>query len=105
MQDLIGLDMHSINAVAIVKKDTDKVYPFHVFQINDRNMNNESSIVFESSKVAAKLAIEMHNNGQGNIPLNPVNDQVAYLDGMHFRVQGYVALTLWVYSPVTLGVM
>ena len=105
MQDLIGLDMHSINAVATVKKHTDKVDPFHIFQINDRNMNNESSIVFKSSKVAAQVAVQIHNTGQNNIPVNLMKEQVAYLDGMHSRVQGYVTLTLWVYSPVTLGVM
>ena len=108
MEDVIGLDMHSINAVAIVKKETDKVDPYHIFQINDRKMNNESSMVFKSSQVAAQLAIEMHNDSHSqnrNIPFNPMKDQVAYLDGMHSRVHGYVTLTLWVYSPVTLGVM
>ena len=49
MHDLIGLDMHSISAVGTVKKHTEKVDPCHIFQINDRNMNNESSIVFKSS--------------------------------------------------------
>ena len=63
MQDLIGLDMHSINAVSIVKKDMDKVDPYHIFQINDRKMNNESSMVFKSSQIAAQLAVEMHNDG------------------------------------------
>ena len=108
MQDLIGLDMHSINAVSIVKKDTDKVDPYHIFQINDRKMNNESSMVFKSSQIAAQLAVEMHNDGHSqktNMPINPMKEQVAYLDGMHSRVHGYVTLTLWVYSPVTLGVM
>ena len=108
MQDLIGLNMHSINAVSIVKKDTDKVDPYHIFQINDRKMNNESSMVFKSSQIAAQLAVEMHNDGHSqktNMPINPMKEQVAYLDGMHSRVHGYVTLTLWVYSPVTLGVM
>ena len=47
----------------------------------------------------------MHNTGQNNIQVNPMKEQVAYLDGMHSRIQGYVTLTLWVYSPVILGVM
>ena len=86
----------------------DKVDLYHIFQINDRKMNNESSMVFKSSKVAAQIFVEMQNDSHSqntNMPVNPMKEQVSHLDGIHSRVHGYMTLTLWIYSPVTLGVM
>ena len=102
LSDIIDMDMHSIHAVSLVKKESDKVDPYHIYSINDRHLNITSSFVFKSSTVACRLALQMHNMGGLK---NPMQEQVVYMDGMHGCVNGYVTLTMWVYSPVTLGVL
>ena len=82
------------------KKESDKVYPYHIYSINDRRLNNKLLFVFKSSTVACRLALQMHNTSGIR---NPMRQQVVYMDGMHGRVTGFVTLTMWVYSPVTLG--
>ena len=34
---------------------------------------------------------------------NPLQQQVAFLDGLHSHVKNYITLTMWVYNPVTVG--
>ena len=63
-------------------------------------MNNESPMVFKSSKVAAQLAVEMHNDSHSqntNMPVNSMKEQVAYLDGMHSK-------SSWVCDTHSLGI-
>ena len=102
LSDIIDMDMHSIHAVSLVKKESDKVDPYHIYSINDRHLNNKPSFVFKSSTVTCRLALQMQNTGGEK---NPMQQQVVYMDGMHGHVNGYVTLTMWVYSPVTLGVL
>ena len=92
LSDIIDMDMHSIHAVSFVKKESDKVDPYHIYSINDRHLNNNPSFVFKSSTVACRLALQMHNTGGG--VKNPMQEQVVYMDGMHGCVNGYVTLTV-----------
>ena len=101
LEDIIDMDMHSIHAMSMVKKESDKVDPYHIYSINDRRLNNKLLFVFKSSTVACRLALQMHNTGGIRNPMQ----QVVYMDMMHGRGSGFVTLTMWVYSPVTLGVL
>ena len=102
LSDIIEMDMLSIHAVSLVKKKSDKVDPYHIYSINDRCLNNNPSFVFKSSTDACRLVLQMHNTG--GVKKSHARE-VVYMDGMHGCVNGYVALTMWVYSPVTLGVL
>ena len=93
-------DMHSLSAVGILKKNSDSFDKYHIYRINDRALNSSPSFVFKSSKAACDVALEMHYDPKSK---NPLQQQVAFLDGLHSHVKNYITLTIWVYNPVTVG--
>ena len=93
-------DMHSLSAVGILKKNSDSFDKYHIYRINDRALNSSPSFVFKSSKAACDLALEMHYDPKSK---NPLQQQVAFLVGLHSYVKNYITLTMWVYNPVTVG--
>ena len=80
MEEIIGVERHSINAVGIIKQKQDKQDPLHIYKINDRKLNGKPSFVFKSSTPMAKIALLM---GQKNKVKTPFQDAVAFMDGLH----------------------
>ena len=62
--------------------------------------SSQPSYVFKSSKAACEVVLEMHFDKSSKIPLQ---QQVAFLDGLHSHVKNYITFTLWVYNPVTMA--
>ena len=56
--------INSFEAVAELKKITDRNDIFHIYKMNNAVMNDDISYVFKSSKVSARIAIEMHVDGK-----------------------------------------
>ena len=100
LDGIMSHDMHSLSAVGILKKSSDSFDKYHIYRINDRALNIRPSSVFKSSKAACNIALEMHYNCKSK---NPLQQQVAFLDGLHSHVKNYITLTMWVYNPVTVG--
>ena len=91
-------DVDMFKNVGKLKTGVDEHDPYYIFKLNCRSINGEQSYVFKSSKLAAEIALKMDSNlGAGHN--NPLNEEYAYLDGMHSHVHGYKTLTLWTYHP------
>ena len=97
MEEINGVERHSINAIGIIKQKQDKQDPLHIYKINDRKLNGKPSFVFKSSTPMAKITLLMD---QKNKVKTPFQDVVAFMDGLHSRVVDYTTLTLWVHNPV-----
>ena len=97
MEEIIGVERHSINTVGIIKQKQDEEDPLHIFKINDKNLNGKPSFVFKLSTSIAHLALLMDQN---NKVKTPFQDAAAFMDGLHSRVVDYTTLTLWVHNPV-----
>ena len=64
--------------------------------MNCSTLNGEPSYVFKISHEATELALKMDSD----IPLgkdSAMNEEDAYMDGMHSRVKGFKSLSLWTY--------
>ena len=88
---LLGMEWHSIDAVATVKKTQEHYDRFH------KKMNGQPSYVFKSSTPMAKIVILMD---QDNPKKTPFQNVVAFMDGLHSHVKDYITLTLWLHNPV-----
>ena len=99
MDEIIGVERHSINVVGIIKQKQDEEDPLHIFKINDKKWNGKPSFVFKSSTPMARITLLMDQN---NKVKTPFQDTVAFMDGLHSRVVDYTTLTLWVHNPVIL---
>ena len=97
MEEIIGVERHSINVVGIIKQKQDEEDPLHIFKINDNNLNGKPSFIFKSSTPMACIALLMDQN---NKVKTPFQDAVAFIDGLYSRVVDYTTLTLWVHNPV-----
>ena len=91
-------DGNSLEAVGILKEQTDQEDPYFIYRINDGRFNNGLNYVFKTSTEMAKLAIAMDCDGEGD---NPLKDEIAYFDAIHTRVVGYKSIALWVLHPAT----
>ena len=85
-------DLNSFNVLAVVKRCMDKKDPYYIYKICNGLIANESDYVFKSSKVSAKLALDMDIDGKRN----PMQEQNAYFDTAHLKVHGFLRLCLWV---------
>ena len=56
---LLGMEQHSIDAVATVKKTQECYDRFHIHEVNDKKMNGQPSYVFKSLTPMAKIALLM----------------------------------------------
>ena len=95
--NMAGKVRHSIDALATVKKMQDRFDRLHIYEVNDRKMNNNPSYVFKSSTPMAKIALLMDEE---NKQKTPFQDVVAFMDGLHSHVKDYTTLTLWLHNPV-----
>ena len=97
MEEIIGVERHSINAIGIIKQKQDEQDLLHIYKINDRKLNGKPSFVFKSSTPMARIALLMD---QKNKVKTPFQDAVPFMDGLHSRVVDYMTLTLCVHNPV-----
>ena len=97
MEEIIGVERHSINMVGIIKQKQDEEDPLHIFKINDKKLNGKPSFIFKLSTPMAHTAPLMNPN---NKVKTPFQDAVAFMDGLHSRVVDYTTLMLWVHNPV-----
>ena len=96
--ELLGMDHHSVHAVAIIKNKIDTVDPFYIYKINDRKWNGSGTYIFKSSQNATEIGLAMDRTARQT----PFRDLVAHMGGLHSCVKGFVTLTLWVKNPVSL---
>ena len=47
MEEIIGVERHSINVVGIIKQKQDEEDPLHIFKINDKILNGKPSFIFK----------------------------------------------------------
>ena len=94
--NMAGKERHLIDAVATVKKMQDRFDWLHIYEVNDRKMNNWPSYVFKSSTLMAKIALLMDQDHEEKMPFQ----DVAFNDGLHSHVKDYTTLTLWLHNPV-----
>ena len=97
MDEIIGVERHSINAFGIIKQKQDEQDPLHIFKINDKKLNGKPSFIFKSSTPMACIALLMDENSKVKTPFQ---DAVAFMDGLHSRVVDYTTLMFWVHNPM-----
>ena len=97
MDEIIGVERHSINVVDIIKQKQDEEDPLHIFKIDDKKLNGKPSFVFKLSTPMVCIALLMDQN---NKVKTHFQDAVAFMDGLLSRVVDYITLMLWVHNPV-----
>ena len=95
-------ERHSLAAVYELKQVTDTSDPYLIYKVNDASFNDEQDIVFKTSRRMLNLALSMDQNATTKSPLQ---EEIAYFDGMHSRCKNWKTLTLWVYHPVSRKLM
>ena len=78
-----GEDENSFDAVRLLKKKTDEIDNYYIYQIGNVNCGHECDHIFKSSRKMAELAIHMDIDGEENI----LQLENAYFDAMHSHVQ------------------
>ena len=86
-----GHDVNSFDAVGIMKQKTDKRDTYHIYCINNGNLNNSSDYVFKASRRMVQLAISMDVDSDEK---NILQEENAYFDTMHMRIHGFKSLSL-----------
>ena len=86
---------NSFDALAVVKRSTDKKDPYYIYKIRNGLMSNETDYVFKSLRVAAWLALDMDIDGCQN----PMQQENTYFDTGHPREHGFLTICLWVVHP------
>lgn len=87
---------HNFEAVATYKEYCDKRDPYYIYKMNDKRGNpDKPSFVFKGSKLGAKFALNMVENGDHVLSI-----EFCCFDGKVNRCQGMVTLRASVYHPV-----
>ena len=87
-------NVQSLAAVAMFKEACDKVDKFHIFKMNDGQMNTQADFVFKTSRLSAELGLMMDQN---YTPRNSLQLEDAYFDGAHSRCLGFISVGLWLF--------
>ena len=85
----------SIEAVAEMKKGSDKLDKLHIFRLNNSSMNSDPDYVCKSSSKILQMALDMDQDGEPNC----LQDEDVFFDGSHSRCTDFISLGLWVYHP------
>ena len=93
--DTEPVEVQSIQAVALLKKTSDKIDPLHIFKLNDSGMNNQPDYVMKSSSKILTVALQMDQDGEQN----PLQEEDAFFDGCHSHCTDFISLGLWVQHP------
>lgn len=86
---------HSFEAVGHLRSRLIAKDPFLIFKINSRNLNGEPSYVFKMSRIQAKLAVAMDQDGEDFL-----RDEYCYFDGTFKRCPGFITLGAHVYVEI-----
>lgn len=87
---------HNFEAVATYKEYCDKRDPYYIYKMNDKRGNpDKPSFVFKSSKLGAKFALNMAEDGD-----HILSKELCCFDGKVNRCKGLVTLTASVYHPI-----
>ena len=90
-----GEDENSFDAVGLLKKKTDQMDKYYIYQVGNVNCGHECDHVFKSSKKMAEIALHMDIDGEENI----LQLENAYFDATHSRVQNFKSLGMWLVHP------
>ena len=93
--DSAEVNIQSIDAVVELKKGSDELDKFYVYEINNSTMNNLPDMVMKSGKTVLQFAVDMDQNGPECI----LQDEDVYFDGCHSRCKDFVSFGLWFRHP------
>ena len=93
--DETPVSTQSIEAVAEVKKGSDKLDKLHIFRLNNSSLNDMPDFVIKSSSLILEIALEMDQEGKESA----LQEEDAFFDGSHSRCTGFISLGLWVHHP------
>ena len=78
-----------------LKKGSDELDKFYVYEINNSAMNNLPDFVVKSGSTVLQFAIDMDQNGPESI----LQNGDVYFDGCHSRCKDFVSFGLWFRHP------
>ena len=93
--DSAAVNTQSIEAVVELKKGSDKIDKFYVYEVNNSAMNNLPDLIIKSGTTVLKFAVEMDQDGPESI----LQDEDVYFDGCHSRCKDFVSFGLWFRHP------
>ena len=93
--DSAEVSTQSIEAVVELKKGSDELDKFYVYEINNSVMNNLPDFVVKSGSTVLQFAIDMDQNGPESI----LQNEDVYFDGCHSRCKDFVSFGLWFRHP------
>ena len=91
--DDVYVSTQSIEAVVEAKKGSDQLDKFHIYKINNGNMNDMPDFVVKSSSAILKMALDMDQEAEPNV----LQEEDAFFYGSHSRCTGYISLGLLVH--------
>ena len=95
ISDSTEVSTQSIEAVVELKKGSDELDKFYVYEINNSAMNNLPDFVVKSGSTFLQFAIDMDQNGPESI----LQNEDVYFDGCHSRCKDFVSFGLWFRHP------
>ena len=95
-------ERQSLAAVVELKHVTDTSDPYLIYRINYACFSDQDDIVFKTSRRMLNIGLSMDQNAATKSPLQ---EEIAYCDGMHNMCKNWKTSTLWVYHPVTRRLM
>ena len=93
--DSAEVSTQSIEAVMELKKGSDEIDKYYIYEVNNSAMNNLPDYVIKSSSTVLRFAIQMDQSG----PQNILQDEDCYFDGSYSRCKDFVSLGLWLRHP------
>ena len=93
--DSAEVSTQSIEAVVELKKGSDELDKFYVYEINNSAMNNLPDFVVKSGSTVLQFAIDMDQNGPESI----LQNEDIYFDGCQSRCKDFVSFGLWFRHP------
>ena len=93
--DNAEVSTQSIEAVVELKKGSDELDKFYVYEINNSAMNNLPDFVVKSGSTVLQFTIDMDQNGPESI----LQNEDVYFDGCHSRCKDFVSFGLWFRHP------
>ena len=93
--DSAEVNIQSIDAVVELKKGSDELDKFYVYEINNSTMNNLPDMLMKSGQTVLEFAVDMDQNGPECI----LQDEDVYFDGCHSRCKDFVSFGLWFRHP------
>ena len=93
--DSAEVSAQSIEAVVELKKGSDELDKYYIYEINNSAMNNLPDFVVKSGSTVLQFAVEMDQNGPESI----LQDEDVYFDGCHSWCKDFISFGLWFRHP------